>query len=110
VAAEHARVGEVEVEVGVAIHVGEARPAAAVDDDRRMLVEAEHPGHRHPVRHDRPRLFDHSHPARPQLGEPVELALAQHPDPVAWDLAHPGDDPIRARPGTWCRLGNGRGD
>jgi hypothetical protein len=39
VAAEHARVCEVEVEVGVAVHVGEARPAAAVDDDRRMLVE-----------------------------------------------------------------------
>jgi hypothetical protein len=76
VTGEHARVGEVEVDIAVAVDVGERRAASSVDHDRRMLVERRHPGHRHAVRHVWPGAFEKAHAARPKLGEEPHLALA----------------------------------
>ena len=100
VAREHARVREIEVEVGVAVDVREASTAAALDHDRRMLVERGHPGLRHAVRHVRRGALEQLHAARAQLGEACQLALAQSGELLAPDLAH--------RPLTWRHDTSGR--
>ena len=46
----HAQVADVEIQVVVAVDVGDGRPGTAIDVDRRGPIEARHPRHRYPVR------------------------------------------------------------
>ena len=46
----HAQVAEIEIEIGVPVHVGEGRPFSLGDVQRRGPVEPGHPGHRNAER------------------------------------------------------------
>jgi hypothetical protein len=70
-----------EVEVVVAVDVREPRPAPRSTTTGGVLeIDTSMSSGR--VGHHRARLLDHPHPARPQLGEALELALAERFDPL----------------------------
>ena len=50
----HAQVGHVEIQIAVAIHVGELGAAGMLDEGRTETVERNHPSHRHALWHVRP--------------------------------------------------------
>lgn len=47
----HAQVGDVEVQIAVAIHIGELGAARVIDKGRAKTIQRNHPGHRHTLRH-----------------------------------------------------------
>ena len=88
-AARGAQVRLVEVEVLVAVDVGEAAAGAVRDVDRVVVVETGHPGHRDAVGHQRARaLRQRGRPARPaaerralggvELAEPGAIDRGRH--------------------------------
>lgn len=64
VAAESAHVGEVEVQIGVAVDIGERRPFTLRYPRRRVVVKVIHPGHRDPSRHGSARPLPQLHRPR----------------------------------------------
>ena len=89
VAAEHRHVARVEVDVVVAVDVGERRTVATVDVNRQIVVGG-HPRHRCPVRHVRGGAGQELDRPGPLGAEPRELGVVQLADPVPIEVAQRG--------------------
>ena len=89
VAAEHRHVARVEIDVVVAVHVGERGAVATVHVDRQIVVRG-HPRHRCPVRHVRLGAGQELKRLRPLGAEPRELGVVQLADPVPIEVAQRG--------------------
>ncbi len=85
VAAEHRHVGDVEVPIGVAVHVGEPGAVALGDPRRRVVIAAHVPGHGHAVGHRRPSALPERDGPGVLGAEAVVLGVLEGSDAVAID-------------------------
>ncbi len=95
--AEHRHVRGVEVHVGEAIDVGEARALPALDVDG-LVVLLGHPRHRRAVRHVRTGSPEQGERRGASLAEPRELAGVEVADATAVEVA------LRGHLGSTCDL------